>query len=89
MTGLAHGFDKLGKSRTSLRVGASPPSEYHPDLIIGHGAQMAIEGERDQRRQSVGGQRHAVDYDQENRSDRGKRPGDNAPGMRWSAAFAL
>ena len=47
MTGLAHGFDKLGKSRTSLRVGASPPSEYHPDLIIGHGAQMAIEGERD------------------------------------------
>src|SRR5262249_8845269 len=86
MTGLAHRLDELGKSLASLRVGASPASEYHLDLIIGHGAEMAIEGERDQRRQPLGNTRHAVDHDHEDRNDGGKRPGDNAPGMRMTAA---
>src|SRR5271166_1421358 len=86
MIRLAQCFDELGKSRTSLCVGASPASEYHPNLIIGHGAETPVEGKWDQRRQSLGDQRHAVDYDQEDRNDGGKRPGDNAAGMCVSAA---
>jgi len=86
MTGLAHRFDELGKSRTSFRVGASPAAEYPPDLIIGHSAEMPVERERDQWRQSVSDERHAVDHDQEDRNDCGKRPGDNAAGMRTAAS---
>jgi hypothetical protein len=85
MTGLSYRFDELGKSHTSLRVGASSAAEYHPNLIIGQGAEVPIERERDQRRQSLGDKRHAVDHNQEDREDGGKRPGDNAAGLGMTA----
>ena len=89
MAGLTQRFDKLGESGVAFRIGAGRAAEYRPDLIVGHAAETPFKRKRDQRRQALGGERHAEDDDQHDRGDGGERPGDDAAGLPAAAAFGL